>query len=89
MAKADMGIAMGAAVTDTAIETADAVIMDDDLRRTPELIVLSHRTHAVLWQNIILALVIKTIFLMLAHQWPSQHVDVRVCRHGCQLVGTI
>jgi len=63
--------------------------MNDDLWRIPELIALSHRKHSVLWQNIILALVIKTIFLMLAHQWPSQHVDGRVCRHGCQLVGSI
>jgi Cd2+/Zn2+-exporting ATPase len=57
---------MGAAGTDTAMEAADVVIMNDDLRRIPETIRLSRRTHAVLWQNIGLALGIKAIFLGLA-----------------------
>ena len=57
---------MGAAGTDTAMEAADVVIMNDDLRRIPELIRLSRRTHAVLWQNIALALGIKAVFLLLA-----------------------
>ncbi len=66
LAKADIGIAMGAAGTDTAMEAADIVIMNDDLRRIPETIRLSRRTHAVLWQNITLALGIKAVFLVLA-----------------------
>ncbi len=66
LAKADIGVAMGAAGTDTAMEAADVVIMNDDLRRIPELIRLSRRTHAVLWQNISLALGIKALFLLLA-----------------------
>jgi Cd2+/Zn2+-exporting ATPase len=66
LARADIGVAMGAAGTDTAMEAADVVIMNDDLRRIPETIRLSHRTHAVLWQNISLALGIKAIFLVLA-----------------------
>jgi len=66
LAKADIGIAMGAAGTDTAMEAADVVIMNDDLRRIPETIRLSRKTHAVLWQNIGLALGIKAIFLLLA-----------------------
>jgi Cd2+/Zn2+-exporting ATPase len=66
LARADIGIAMGAAGTDTAMEAADIVIMNDDLRRIPEAIRLSRRTHAVLWQNIVLALAIKGIFLVLA-----------------------
>lgn len=57
---------MGAAGTDTAMEAADIVIMNDDLRRIPEAIALSRRTHAVLWQNIVLALGIKAVFLLLA-----------------------
>jgi len=48
------------------MEAADVVIMNDDLRRIPETIRLSRRTHAVLWQNIGLALGIKAIFLGLA-----------------------
>ena len=66
LARADIGIAMGAAGTDTAMEAADIVIMNDDLRRIPEAIRLSRTTHRVLWQNIILALGIKAIFLVLA-----------------------
>ena len=66
LARADIGIAMGGAGTDTAMEAADVVIMNDDLRRIPETIRLSRRTHAVLRQNIALALGIKAVFLYLA-----------------------
>ncbi len=66
LAQANIGVAMGAAGTDIAMETADVVVMNDDLRRIPELVRLSQRTHAVLWQNITLALGIKTVFLLLA-----------------------
>ena len=66
LARADIGIAMGAAGTDTAMEAADVVIMNDDLRRIPETIRLSRRTQTVLRQNIALALGIKAVFLMLA-----------------------
>ena len=66
LARADIGIAMGGAGTDTAMEAADVVIMNDDLQRVPELIRLSRATHAVLWQNIALALGIKAVFLVLA-----------------------
>ena len=45
---------------------ADVVIMNDDLRRVPETVRLSRRTHAILWQNIALALGIKAVFLLLA-----------------------
>ena len=66
LAQADIGFAMGAAGTDTAMEAADVVIMNDDLRRIPETIRLSHKTHTVLWQNISLALGIKAVFMVLA-----------------------
>ena len=66
LAKADIGIAMGAAGTDIAMEAADVVVMNDDLRRIPEAIRLSRRTHAVLWQNIVFALGLKAVFLLLA-----------------------
>ncbi|BAU76258.1 heavy metal translocating P-type ATPase [Metapseudomonas furukawaii] len=65
LAKADIGFAMGAAGTDTAIETAGVALMDDDLRKLPQFIRLSRRTHAVLMQNITLALGIKAVFLAL------------------------
>jgi Cd2+/Zn2+-exporting ATPase len=66
LAKADIGIAMGGMGTDTAMEAADIVIMNDDLRGIPAAIRLSRKTHAVLWQNISLALGIKAVFLVLA-----------------------
>ena len=66
LAQADIGFAMGGAGTDTAMEAADVVIMNDDLRRIPATIRLSKKTHAVLWQNITLALGIKVVFFALA-----------------------
>lgn len=66
LAAADIGFAMGAIGTHTAMEAADVVIMNDDLRRIPETIRLSKRTHTLLWQNICLALGIKAVFLGLA-----------------------
>ncbi len=66
LARSDIGFAMGVAGTDTAMEAADVVIMNDDLRRIPETIVLSRKTQAILWQNITLALGIKAVFLVLA-----------------------
>ncbi len=66
LAQADIGIAMGGAGTDTAMEAADIVVMNDDLRRIAHTVRLSRTTHAVLWQNIALALGIKAVFLLLA-----------------------
>ena len=66
MAIATVGIAMGAAGTDTAIETADLALMEDDLARIAETIVLGRRTVRVIQANIIFALVVKAVFLILA-----------------------
>lgn len=65
LARADIGFAMGAMGTDTAIETADVALMDDDLRKIPLFIRLSQATHSVLVQNITLALGVKAVFLAL------------------------
>ncbi|MFZ2308566.1 MAG: heavy metal translocating P-type ATPase [Rhodoferax sp.] len=65
LARSDIGFAMGAAGTGTAIETADVALMDDDLRKLPRFVRLSRHTHAVLVQNIVLALGIKAVFLVL------------------------
>lgn len=66
LAAATVGFSMGGAGTDTAKEAADVLIMNDDLRKLPETLRLSRRTHAVLWQNIVLALGIKAVFFVLA-----------------------
>ncbi|WP_121171820.1 heavy metal translocating P-type ATPase [Kushneria sinocarnis] len=65
LTRADIGFAMGAMGADSAIETADVALMDDDLRKVPAFIRLSRATRAVLIQNIVLALGIKVVFLAL------------------------
>ncbi|MFH1834281.1 MAG: heavy metal translocating P-type ATPase, partial [bacterium] len=66
LAAASIGFAMGVAGSDTALETADVALMDDDLGKIPAFMRLSGRTASILAQNIALALVIKAIFLGLA-----------------------
>ncbi|HTH43974.1 MAG TPA: heavy metal translocating P-type ATPase [Oxalicibacterium sp.] len=66
LAQADIGFAMGAAGSDTAIETADVALMDDDLNKLPLFIELSRATRRVLVQNIGAALIIKAVFFALA-----------------------
>lgn len=83
LAKAEIGFAMGAAGTDTAIETADVALMDDDLRKIPAFVRLSRQTHAILVQNIALALGIKAIFLAMtlageATLWMAVFADMGV-----------
>lgn len=66
MAAATLGIAMGGAGTDAAIETADVTLMADDLGRVPWLIRHSRRTMRVIRQNVVFALGIKAAFMLLA-----------------------
>nr|WP_234484071.1 heavy metal translocating P-type ATPase [Noviherbaspirillum pedocola] len=66
LAQADIGFAMGAAGSDTAIETADVALMDDELEKLPAFVRLSRRTKNILVQNIVLALGIKAVFFALA-----------------------
>lgn len=66
MARASLGIAMGAAGSDAAIETADIVLMSDDLSRLPWLVRHSRRTLSVIRQNIGFALSVKALFVVLA-----------------------
>ena len=66
LARADIGFAMGAAGTATALETADVAIMDDDPRKIADFIRLSRRAGSILKQNIALALGIKIVFFALA-----------------------
>ena len=66
LAAATLGIAMGGAGTDTAIETADAALMSDDLKKVPWLIVHAQRTLRIIKQNIGFALAVKFVFMALA-----------------------
>ncbi|WP_044736099.1 heavy metal translocating P-type ATPase [Geobacillus kaustophilus] len=66
LAAADVGVAMGGAGTDTALETADVVLMADDLRQLPYTIRLGRRTLAVIRQNIAFALGLKALALAAA-----------------------
>ncbi len=66
LAKANVGFAMGAAGTDTALETAHVALMRDDLRSVSEFIRLSRRTARVLAQNITFAIATKSTFFLLA-----------------------
>jgi Cd2+/Zn2+-exporting ATPase len=64
LAAADIGIAMGAAGTDIAIETADIALMSDDLMKLPEAIRLSKATLRNIYQNVFIALVTVTVLLL-------------------------
>jgi Cd2+/Zn2+-exporting ATPase len=66
MAAASVGIAMGGAGTDTAIETADMALMQDDLSKVAEAIQLGRRTVRIIQCNITFALALKAVFLALA-----------------------
>jgi Cd2+/Zn2+-exporting ATPase len=66
LARSSVGIAMGAAGTDAALETADIALMSDDLSRLPWLVRHSRRTLAIIRQNIAFSLVIKAVFVILA-----------------------
>lgn len=65
LAAADVGIAMGAAGTDTALETADIALMNDDLAKLPYTLRLSRRTLRIIKENIIFAITVKAVFILL------------------------
>jgi Cd2+/Zn2+-exporting ATPase len=63
LATADIGIAMGGAGTDVAIETADVVLMADDLRKIPFAIGLAKRARRVVWQNLVFSLAVIVVLI--------------------------
>lgn len=65
LAQANIGFAMGAAGTDSAIETADVALMDDDLRKLPLFVGLAKATRQILIQNIGFAIGVKLLFLVI------------------------
>ena len=83
LARADVGVAMGALGSDAAIEAADVVLMDDDLTRLPLAIRHARRVLRIVRQNIVLALAIKAAVLVLAAlgvatMWWAVFADVGV-----------
>ena len=83
IARADVGIAMGALGSDAAIETADVVLMTDAPSKVAEAINIARKTHSIVWQNIILAMAIKALFILLgavgiASLWSAVFADVGV-----------
>ena len=66
LARADVGIAMGALGSDAAVETADVVLMNDTLSSVPAAIRIAKKTRRIVWQNILFALGVKLLFIILA-----------------------
>jgi Cd2+/Zn2+-exporting ATPase len=83
IARADVGVAMGALGSDAAIETADVVLMTDSPLKIVEAIKIAKQTRKVVWQNIVLALSIKGLFVVLgaigmASMWEAVFADMGV-----------
>ena len=83
LARADVGIAMGALGSDAAIESADIVLMSDAPSKVAEAIQVARKTNSIVWQNIALALGIKGFFMLLglwglATLWEAVFADVGV-----------
>ena len=80
---ADIGIAMGSLGSDAAIEAADVVLMDDDIRKISSVIRISKKTMAIVRENITFALAVKFLVLILgafgvANMWEAVFGDVGV-----------
>lgn len=80
---AGVGISMGAAGSDAAIEASDVVLMDDNPRKVADSVAVARRTMRIVWQNIVFALGVKLLFLLLAalgvaNMWEAVFADVGV-----------
>ncbi len=83
LARADVGIAMGALGSDAAVETADVVLMTDSPLKVAEAIDVAQKTRRVVWQNIFFALGVKLVFIVLgiagiATMWEAVFGDMGV-----------
>lgn len=81
--RADIGIAMGGVGSESAIEAADIVIMNDDLRKILQIVQISHYTKRIIYQNLIFAISVKVIILILsvfglANMWWAVFADTGV-----------
>ena len=96
LAAADIGIAMGAAGSDTALETADVALMADDLSALPGFLALGRRTLAIIRQNVAFSVVVKVAVLVAAifgyaNMWLAVFADTGVALlvilNGMRLLG--
>lgn len=83
LTRADIGIAMGSMGSDAAIEAADVVLMDDDVRKIASLVKISRKTMTIVRENIVFALGVKFLVLLLgalgaANMWEAVFADVGV-----------
>ena len=83
LSRADIGVAMGAMGSDAAIEAADIVLMDDDLKKLPVAVRIARKTLRIVRENIVFALAIKFLVLILsavgkANMWWAVFADVGV-----------
>ena len=83
LTRADIGIAMGSMGSDAAIEAADIVLMDDDIRKISSLVKIARKTLGIVKQNIVFALAVKALVLLLgalgmANMWEAVFADVGV-----------
>ncbi len=81
LARADVGVAMGALGSDAAVETADVVLMNDSPLKMAEAVSIAKQTRRIVWQNIMLAFFVKGIFLIfgamgLATMWEAVFADM-------------
>jgi Cd2+/Zn2+-exporting ATPase len=81
IARADVGVAMGALGSDAAIETADVVLMTDSPLKMAEAVSIAKQTRRIVWQNIVLAFTVKGIFIVfgamgLASMWEAVFADM-------------
>jgi Cd2+/Zn2+-exporting ATPase len=96
LAAADLGIAMGAAGSDTALETADVALMADDLSALPRFFALGRRTLAIIRQNVAFSVLVKVVVLVAAiaghaNMWLAVFADTGVALlvilNGMRLLG--
>jgi len=83
LAMADIGVAMGALGSDAAIEAADVVLMTDEPGKLAQAVKVARYTKRIVWQNIVFALGVKSLFLLLgalgiATMWEAVFADVGV-----------
>lgn len=86
LARADLGIAMGALGSDAAIESADVVVMDDNLAKLPKAMKAARYTRAIAMQNIAGALAVKAFFLILGGSGNAGMVEAIVADVGLSLL---